>query len=437
MTFPNFPYVSFPDPLPVPTDDRGDFCFVFDGKWKPYILGALFPLLIQRTWDTNDEDVIDQAGELLYAIMTAKKCEVPDTTGVEVEDCEVRLRYCGGKLQVCDCGTWVDVPSCDGNPIQPQPGQPGAGAPQPSVGGAPVQYCGAMAGNSKWLLPTTVSTDDTITFEGLEGAWNDGFEFAWHCPDGWLYALGSCAQPFTYNGATDPLQGVTHMTLIAKIGSTYYDVLAVDFNGNPTTFTVPSGHENDKVVLQANVDYGGQVWGEVSFCVNVTRGGTLGGSVVDDFTTGEHDWAPRGAHNTSYVSATGFAGGCDSVSLDSYHQAVIQKNVTQIAHITHIKVTFNRVYGNFDDGTAGSYAVKNFTEGGGGLPFGTDGSMATGTAVVIDFASTPLDVVPGDYITVAVVAGYLKARGNCASFGSGAETITKIETFYSDFNPFA
>src|SRR5260221_9070599 len=100
MIPPNRPYFSFPEPIPVPPPNRGDFCFTVDGKWKPYILGALFPLLAQRTWLSDDPEVIRDAGDLLAAISMARKCQPPDTTGVEVqEDCEMKLRICGGKLQ--------------------------------------------------------------------------------------------------------------------------------------------------------------------------------------------------------------------------------------------------------------------------------------------------------------------------------------------------
>jgi len=275
MIRPNRPYLSFPEPIPVPPNNRGDFCFTVDGKWKPYILGALFPLLAQRTWLSDDPEIIREAGDLLAAVSMARKCQPTDTTGIEVqEDCEMKLRICGGKLQVCDCGTWVDVPSCDGSDmIGSSPTQPGAGSPQPNPGGGSQRYCGAMSHGSVWVLPTPVSSGDQLLFSDLLGAWNDNSEIIWNCPDGWIFAAGACGETLP-RGSPDPLPTKLHMSIIGIVSGTQYDVLNIDFNGTPQPFTVPSGISNEMLVLQANIDDLSRVQGEVTFCVTVTNNQT-------------------------------------------------------------------------------------------------------------------------------------------------------------------
>src|SRR5258706_16281501 len=224
----NFPYFTYPDKLPIPSESRGDFCFRVDGKWKPYLLGAIFPLLSQRTWEADEESTVEEAKTLLAAIMRAKPCPTSgdntDTNGIEVsEDCEMKLRICGGKLQVCDCGTWVDVPSCDGSDmIGSSPTQPGAGSPQPNPGGGSQRYCGAMSHGSGWVLPTPVSSGDKLLFSTLLGAGNDNSEIIWNCPDGWIFAAGACGETLPH-GSPDPLPTKLHMSIIGIVSGTQYD----------------------------------------------------------------------------------------------------------------------------------------------------------------------------------------------------------------------
>lgn len=358
MIYPTHPYRAFPDPIPVPPPNRGDFCFVIDGKWKPYLLGAIFPLLIERTWDGADTELLKQAGDLLYAIASAKKCEAPDTTGIDVEDCEMKLRICGGKLQVCDCGVWVDVPSCDDNPGGFEPTQPGGGTDQPQPGGGSKQYCGALAGLQKWILPTPVSTGDVLLFSRLLGAANDGIELAWHCPDGWLFAAGSCFENIIYNGGTDPLMGTRHMEIVAEINGTFYDVLNVDDQGAPQPFTIPSGISNAQVTLQYNVDYGGHIYGECTFCVDVTNNQAAGWLLNQNLLIVPDHWTPAiaGISGTQSVwtSGTGWVShACDDMlgGAGRYNIVLVDLPFDHATTLTHMDCLFDMVAGDNADGT--------------------------------------------------------------------------------------
>src|SRR5258706_8610310 len=129
--------------------------------------------------------------------MRAKPCPADgdntDMTGIEVSgDCEMKLRICGGRLQVCDCGTWVDVPSCDDEGAPVSGSQPGAGSGTPAPGGGTRQDCGGLAGNQKWYMPFAVKTGGAIPFSLLLGAANDSGEPFWHCPHRSVFLADAC-----------------------------------------------------------------------------------------------------------------------------------------------------------------------------------------------------------------------------------------------------
>ncbi len=319
MSLLRFPSRAFDVPLPpVPIAGTGDFCITIDRKWVPYLLGAAGVLCAGGTWESDQERCIAEAMTLLAQLMDGDNCltETIDNTGVEIEDCEMKLRMCGGKLQFCDCGTWTDIPSCDGDTGGGfTPTQPGGGTDQPQPGGGTANYCGALSGLQKYYLPTLLNTGDIVTFSMLDGAWNDGIEAAWHCPDGYLFIGGACFQTLIYNGGTDPLMGVMHMALVGEIGGTFYDVLNIDSTGAPQPFTVPAGVVNQPLIVQGNVDYGGTIYGEVTFCVEVTNNQTATFTHPFYLTTNPGGFLPLtdGGTFATWIAGTGWDGAQDTL----------------------------------------------------------------------------------------------------------------------------
>jgi hypothetical protein len=183
--------------------------------------------------------------------------------------------------------------------------------------------------------------------------------------------------------------------------------------------------------------------------VGLTRQGAAGGITTGDcdgccdwlyevnWTIGADGWTVRTGHNTTF-GASGFVGGCDDqgLGLDRWHQAVFERTLNATARIKNVKVWFDRTYSGFDDGADGAFAAVNFTEGGGGTAIGSSPDMTTGAAQTEYFDTTAVDVVDGDYLTIAVVDGYLDSRGNCDSFGAGAVTAYRAEIRGSGTNPF-
>lgn len=364
MTFPKYPYIPFPDPIPVPPRNRGDFCFTVDGKWLPYILGALFPLTASRTWETDDADIRREALDLLAQIASAKACQVPDNSGIEVDDCEMKFRMCGGKLQVCDCGTWVDIPSCDDNPGGFEPTQPGAGAPQPPAGGGKAYYCGALSGPSEYIIPTLMSSGDTLLFSLLAGAWHGSDDLFWFCPDGYVFVDGVCGD-VPPRGSPDPVPGARHMSIIAYIDGTPYDVLGIDPSTQaPTTFTIPSGHTNAQVVLTGNIDDNAKIRGEVTFCVNVVNNAAARWTHEFDFVSSTGPWVPLSdsivTDGAVWIPGTGWSYKDQILPGGAYERIVGIQLDPIIFSMDSIDFVYSRVLGTRDStATSGQNLVLN------------------------------------------------------------------------------
>jgi len=361
---------------------------------------------------------------------------INEQTGVEfqMEDdlgslCEA-MRWQDGKLQVFCCGEWTDVPGTAtggaGQAVE-QPTQA-----EPLTPGGCADYDVVLQAGGRWLLPNPVSGGDVVSITNVSGAWNDG-TLLWFCPQGYSYVAGLCASAIPA-ASGDPLQAVGHMRLIAGMDDSapqYADAFQ-------SVIVVPSGLSDVNLWFQANDSALAGNAGTITFHVQVCKSASSGSGGTDesDFTSSDGGWSIRAGHAGSYSAGNGWDGGCDTVGLDSYLQCIIEKTVVNAGRIKKVTVTFNRTYGGFNDGATGGYAAKNFSEGGGGVAIGSSSSMATGTGTVEIYSANPVDVIAGDVLTVGIVAGYLHARGDCSSFGSGAVRITDVAVEWETADPF-
>lgn len=259
---------------PVKVGSSGDYCVRFDSKWLPYIRGLLLVLASRGTWEGNDARSADEATALVQAFFEKSICGTlqPECNGECFDMGCGCLRWNNGVLEMYSCGKWVPVPGVSGGGVTPT--QPGSGSGQPRPGGGTKTYCLGLTNGAHAILPTVVNSGDILLMENLQGAWDEIGNPIWHCPDGWTFVLDTCTNPILVpNEPTDPIQGVQPMSIIAKIGSTYYDIIHPDFNGNPQPFTVPAGHVNDTVEFQANTDGSHPIQGQVTFCCSVTNNG--------------------------------------------------------------------------------------------------------------------------------------------------------------------
>lgn len=159
----------------------------------------------------------------------------------------------------CPDGSWdtiFDASLCNPNPA------PGGGILPPN-GGVCQDYKMTFEANVFTPLPFHVNPGDTIQINSLKGAGTDG-TLDWYCPDGEYFIAGACAGGEHFV-STDLLPTSPHMSILLKIGSTYYPFVS-------GTFTVPSGVSNLVPYIGVNDatlgDNGGTYSLDINYCNN-------------------------------------------------------------------------------------------------------------------------------------------------------------------------
>lgn len=175
-----------------------------------------------------------------------------------------------------DWCVFADISKCI--PAAPQPG---SGQPQPAPGGGCQGYPGVMNANSRWVLPTQVSTGDVLTMSSLTGAGSPDGGLNWYCPNGSAYFGGFCIGSPLFSGS-DPLPSEPHMSIIVEINGTFYPML--------TTLTVPAGVSNAQVFLQVNDDVLTDNSGSYQFNIQACNNQSGGFSHLFDFSLSDQGW---------------------------------------------------------------------------------------------------------------------------------------------------
>jgi len=253
----------------------------------------------------------------------------------------------------CDCNVWVTC--CDGTEMQlatkamlDQSTQPGAGTEQPPAGGGCATYAAKLNGNGLWLLPTVVSTGDTIEITEASGATYNPANGYWYCPDGSQFFAGACV-PYPILDGANPMPSVPSGRIIAKIGATFYDVYG-------SAFTVPSGITSQPVQFQVNYADITTAGGTLSFNVTVCNNQAASWSVMQNFELSTANWAADvpGASGTQSVWSAGV--GWVSVDCNNMLGGAGRYNIVYLhsvfAHavtLEHFDMTFDALVGPRDD----------------------------------------------------------------------------------------
>jgi hypothetical protein len=266
------PYQPFPKPLPpVPSENLGPFCLEIDGKWIPYLLGAISALAVEQSWQSDVFRSSGEARNLLSEFARAVACATPGPNGIEME-CEMGccIRVFNGVLQVFSCGEWQDVPGGNIKEIAAGAGQPAQDTPQPGAGECE-SFIGKVLFFGRWLLPVPVSEGDVITVTNALGAATDYIiDFPeWRCADGTLFIAGGCVNGTAIFDGGDPDPSIHHGNLIAFDGTNYYDC-GNAANSMTATITIPSGVTNANLVFMLN--YAGPAGaGDCTFDVRICK----------------------------------------------------------------------------------------------------------------------------------------------------------------------
>lgn len=366
--YPDSPYAipigSFRTPQKPPTvdADKGDQIQVcFAREWLPLVLGALTQLLLEYTWrvsDPTDLDIVQQRViGLMYLFQSARKCNAPIVLsgGADGEDNLIRQNPDNPcELQTSIDGTnwctFADLSLC-----LPAPSQPARDAPQPSAGGGFECYHGTLEASSNWLVPTPVSTGDTLDLQDAIGAASDGTA-TWRCPDGKIYFAGAC-QPGTETlDGGDPDGSVFHMALIWVINGSVY------LNAMSGPVTVPSGVSNGTAVLQVNDGSLAGNFGSYQITVCVTNNAETGWTHVFNFLLTSGGWTPIGGQVTGdsgqWVASVGWIGDHVQRPANNYYNQCALAITFPARTLTRVKVDFS-VHGIATDGptSAGRFAV--------------------------------------------------------------------------------
>jgi len=325
-------------PLPDIVHPDSSLCFQINVPNEPHHLaafyGAIFLLSKPYAWGDDAAHTAIEVGKVWREIFDRLRpggCSpVPPGFGSGIEeDFEMPLRV------DCDCNVFITC--CDGtekqiltaDQISDLLSQPGSGSEQPPPGGGCVQYHATLPGNSRWLLPTAVSTGDTIDVTGESGVLYDGASGLWYCPDGEIFFAGFCTGTFHSDGGAF-MPAVPVGKIIANIGGTYYDVF-------PGPFTVPGGITNAQVEFVMNtsdlVNSGGSAQFDVQICNNQAAPFTHTFNVAIN----NGGWSVR--DEGSYSPGTGFVDGTVFYSPNYFRGTDIQRLSFPARTITRVQWT--------------------------------------------------------------------------------------------------
>jgi len=234
----------------------------------PYVAGAMQQLLLQATWDTSDLDVLSLTQQRVFNLISLFNCATaPDLAtligpiGTEIEDCMgCCLRFMNGKLQSLNCGVWEDIPGQDDPAVPPL--QPAGGAPQPTPDGGCQTYHATMLASDRWLVPTPVSTGDTIGVSNLNGASNVDGDLFWFGPNGLLFFGGAYQAGTGAASVTSPVPAELVQGLCLFVGGNFYSLIDGDI-------TIPSGVSNEQPYVMLNTDAPHDLAGTIQFDLTV------------------------------------------------------------------------------------------------------------------------------------------------------------------------
>lgn len=264
-------YLAIDAPLNPPGPNAGRVCFSFDAKWLPYILGSLQGLTLEIAWKSNQQQASGEASLLLAEFLSAGLCAVPETGGIEMEDCMgCCIRVQDGKIQVFSCGEWQDVPGGDIKAIVNGTSQPAAGTPQPAAGEC-MGFSGSVAWGGRWLLPVPVNAGDKIKVTQCRGATTDYAltQLLWRCGDGTIFIGDVCVSGSEILDSLAPAPTFPQQALIGFDGANYYN-FADAASSIPVEITIPSGIVNANFVFLINdeVTFGA---GDLSFDMSICK----------------------------------------------------------------------------------------------------------------------------------------------------------------------
>lgn len=286
--------------LPIVMNPPDSLCFLVRVPNDQGHLAAFFGAIHDLSnWTSWQRDALHQGKDAaavwrdIYTSLVPQICNPPVITGSEVD--------LGSPLRI-DCNCNVFVTCCDGTEKQILTstqvqaliqGSAVNGAPQPTPGGGCQIYNLTINGGQLQIVPTTVSTGDTIQLTAATGAsTQDGV--GWQCTDGEIYFAGSCVGGgVTNGGAYVPTAKIGKPVLY--LNGVYHDLTI----GVP--YTIPAGISNITPMLVLNYVSSNPISGQVECTVQVCNNQAGTWTKVLDFTTSQQGFNqyPNGDDHTA------------------------------------------------------------------------------------------------------------------------------------------
>jgi len=252
--------------------------------------GAIYLLTRWYAWKADDAHTGRLVGKVWMRVfdnLIGGSCTVQPkigSAGADAEDNLIRQN----PDNPCLLETSIDgVNWCafaDLSKCQPAPPQPGGGSQQPQPGGGCVSYHGTMGAKEPWYIPTVVSDGDTVEITSAVGSWTGGDFSRWYCADGERFFAGKCIG-LQATDSGDPLPTAPHMSMILKVGSTYYDL-----SSGPVT--ISGGATNEQALIYPNDSDLTDNAGTITFDVKVCNNQAAAWTHVFEFATDPFGWAP-------------------------------------------------------------------------------------------------------------------------------------------------
>jgi hypothetical protein len=403
--------------LPDIVNPPDSLCFqirVPNERWHLVaFFGVLFDLTQWINWELDSTHKATQAAQVwkkIWLDLQSQSCEVPAQVGTFSFEESSMLRticennQCFLEFQCCP-GEWIRLANVDQltNGVQPGPG-----APQPPPGGGNQQYCGTLQASGLFLIPTPVSTGDTIELISAKGSGNDGGSIGWYCPDGSSSFAGRCSGS-GHLDSSDPLNTVNHMSLIVEISGSFY-ALAV---GSP--LTVPAAISNVQPTIQVNDSGLGNNSGDYDICVKVTNNQSAEFTHTFDFVLADGGWTPQ----TSSGNPLGvWAGGAGWESVYGVASAGSTNNDIIINFPAHTITQVEVLYSTGQDAGSGGTRGVYYTAGAGQVLYGaldtgagTFDTTITNTVTGIVQLHLSVDRFPAPDATTLIFKAIVKGLG--------------------------
>lgn len=299
--------------------------------------------------------------------------------------------------------------------------QPGPQTP-PVVGGC-VRFNVTLQANQVWHCPVPVGDRDTITVTGTFGGWHDGNVLdPWRCPDGYVFALGSCGGAQTTE-STDPAPTIKHMRLVGNIQADWFDL----YN---TTHVVPDGTGESELFIQANDSQLNDNSGSSTFIVEICN---VAWCYRIDFTASDGgfsasnntEWSPNA--QAVYSAGTGWIQQqCVNVN-NGGHSSILQLSKTFASPFTvlSVRAVYDYTHGSLVYNPTTSLAVLNGATQVGLAQSATPDTDGTNKVLTIN---TPL--------TIDTVTLYCNPALYAPPGSDGYATLKSIQFTGSGTNPF-